>query len=68
MKNIPFTYSMFISIIMLITLQCYPQSSIVLNFSGINNSEPVNLDQIWIKNLTGQCDTMTGKLVIQMGQ
>ena len=58
MKNIPFTYSMFISIIMLITLQCYPQSSIVLNFSGINNSEPVNLDQIWIKNLTGQCDTM----------
>jgi uncharacterized protein (TIGR02145 family) len=57
------------SMFLLICMQVSSQNNIVLNFSGDNNSQPVILDHVWIKNVTKSCDTAlpAGVMSINLG-
>jgi uncharacterized protein (TIGR02145 family) len=70
-KNIDPMKNVFI--ISFLVLSCFfrvnAQNNILLNFSGINNTEPVLLDHVWISNVTRGCDTTlpTGVMSINLG-
>jgi uncharacterized protein (TIGR02145 family) len=56
-------------IFLLCSFQVCAQNNIILNFSGVNNTQPVSLDHIWIKNVTKNCDTTLpqGVMTINLG-
>jgi uncharacterized protein (TIGR02145 family) len=51
------------------SFQISAQNNIILNFSGVNNTQPVSPDHIWIKNVTKDCDTTLpqGVMSINLG-
>jgi uncharacterized protein (TIGR02145 family) len=56
-------------IILLCSFGIWAQNNIILNFSGINNTQPVSMDHVWIKNVTKNCDTTLpqGVMTINLG-
>ncbi len=62
-----------VCMISVICLLCYypvnAQDNVILSFSGVNNTEPVTMDHVWIQNLSKGCDTTLpqGVMTINLG-
>jgi len=54
MKN----FSLLYAIMLLTEGSTMAQDEIILSFSAANGSTPVTLEQVWIRNVTKQCDTL----------